>query len=301
MSKKKTTTEFIAQANIVHDNLYGYDEVVYEGNKKKVAITCHTHGIFWQTPNNHLQKKAGCPVCFGKPLKTTDEFITQANQVHNNRYGYDRVVYVNAQEKVVITCHTHGIFWQSPKNHLQQKAGCPVCFGTPLKKTAEFITQANQVHNNRYSYDDVVYVNNYEKVAITCHKHGDFDQTPNSHLSGNGCPKCSNNISKPETQWLDSLGVPTELRNKYMKLNTGRRILPDAYDPITNTVYEFHGDFWHGNPSIYSATDINPRNKSTYGELYKKTVAREELIKQSGYNLITIWEYDFKKQYNGVP
>lgn len=35
-------------------------------------------------------------------------------RVHNNKYGYDAVKYVNAREKVAITCHRHGIFYQTP-------------------------------------------------------------------------------------------------------------------------------------------------------------------------------------------
>ena len=31
-----------------------------------------------------------------------------------------------------------------------------------------------------------------------------------------------------------------------------------------------------------------------HGELYRKTLEREELIKNAGYNLITMWEKDFK-------
>jgi hypothetical protein len=33
----------------------------------------------------------------------------------------------------------------------------------------------------------------------------------------------------------------------------------------------------------------------TYKELYEKTLIRENKIRDLGYNLITIWEYDWKK------
>jgi hypothetical protein len=54
----------------------------------------------------------------------------------------------------------------------------------------------------------------------------------------------------------------------------------DGYDPITNTIYEFYGDFWHGNPKIYNLNDINLATKQSFKCLYKYTMKREELIKK---------------------
>lgn len=71
----------------------------------------------------------------------------------------------------------------------------------------------------------------------------------------------------------------------------------DGYCKETNTVYEFHGDYWHGNPSLYNSSDINEHTKSTFGELYTKTNKREEYIKSQGYNLVTIWESDYDQTY----
>lgn len=60
------------------------------------------------------------------------------------------------------------------------------------KKTRdEFIEDAKEKHGDKYSYEKTEYVNNHTKVCITCSKHGDFWQTPNSHLSGRGCPTCA--------------------------------------------------------------------------------------------------------------
>ena len=33
--------------------------------------------------------------------------------------------------------------------------------------------------------------NNKTKVKIICSEHGVFEQKPNSHLNGNGCPHCA--------------------------------------------------------------------------------------------------------------
>jgi hypothetical protein len=56
--------------------------------------------------------------------------------------------------------------------------------------TEEFIKKAILVHGNKYDYSDTVYVTTRIKVSIRCPEHGVFEQTPNSHLLGSGCPQC---------------------------------------------------------------------------------------------------------------
>ena len=54
-------------------------------------------------------------------------------------------------------------------------------------------------------------------------------------------------------------------------------------------------DIYHGNPRVFSEDEIcNPRNKNiTAGELYRKTIKREEEIKSLGFNLVVMWELDW--------
>ena len=68
----------------------------------------------------------------------------------------------------------------------------------------------------------------------------------------------------------------------------------DGFCKDTNTIYEFYGDFFHGNPNIYNNEDINKLTKKSFGELYDKTIERENVLKNQGYNLISIWENDYK-------
>jgi hypothetical protein len=114
-------------------------------------------------------------------------------------------------------------------------------------------------------------------------------------MTGTGCQQCANNISVKELKWLDGLGVPRQGRNEYIPCGD-RKIKPDGYDKSTNTVYEFHGNYYHGNPAIYDAEQINPTRGLTYGELYQNTLEREARIRNAGYNLITIWESEWDAQ-----
>ena len=72
------------------------------------------------------------------------------------------------------------------------------------------------------------------------------------------------------------------------------RFKADGFCKETNTIYEFHGDYWHGNPNIYEPNDKTYFGK-TFGELYETTLKREQLIKDMGFNLITMWESDWIK------
>lgn len=67
----------------------------------------------------------------------------------------------------------------------------------------------------------------------------------------------------------------------------------DGYCESTNTIYEFDGDFIHGNPKYYNPEDTNGLTGKTFGELYEATLKKRETILKAGYNLVHIWEDDF--------
>ncbi|HUH57902.1 MAG TPA: GIY-YIG nuclease family protein [Pseudomonadales bacterium] len=128
-------------------------------------------------------------------MSKTQIFIEKARAKHGDRYGYGRVVYVRAHDKVIITCAKHGYFKQAPTDHLSGK-GCYKCgkesYAAKRAQKAKdgFIEKARAVHGDLYDYGRVVYVRNSDKIIITCKKHGDFEQTPRTHLSGHGCVRC---------------------------------------------------------------------------------------------------------------
>ena len=150
MSKRKSNDEFIGEAQLIHHNKYDYSKVEYANNKTKVCIVCPEHGEFWQTPSDHLNGK-GCPQCAGNVRCDKDTFIEKAKRIHNDRYDYSKVEYVNAHTKVCIICPEHGEFWQTPNNHLNGN-GCPLCknrkIGDGLRDTVEdFTKKSNEIHD----------------------------------------------------------------------------------------------------------------------------------------------------------
>lgn len=293
------TEEFINKSIKIHKNKYNYSLVKYKNNRTKVEIICLIHGLFNQSPDHHLNKGCGCPKCGGKYKLTKEDFVSKSREIHGDKYEYTLVVYINAKTPVEIICKIHGIFKQRPNDHSQQGQGCAICgkieTSNKLKMTInEFIRRSNEIHNNKYSYDDVKYVNKYTNVIIKCDDHGNFNQTPHNHLAGKGCSKCSKkNYSKKQIQWLTYIASENNINIQHAEnggeFEVGKYYI-DGYCKENNTCYEFHGNFYHGNPRIYDENDIQALNGKKMGDLYKATIKKEEFIKSKGYNLVVIWE-----------
>ena len=297
---KSNTEEFIQKAVYVNGKKYSYEKVRYANANSKIIISCKLHGDFEQTPSNHLLGR-GCHRCgVEKKRSNKYEFIEKAKSIHGLCYSYDKVIYSNIDTNVIITCTKHGDFEQTPYNHLIGK-GCLICGIDKTKEklrsnTVEFIKKSVIVHANKYRYDMVDYVSAIEKVTILCPEHGCFKQAPHDHLQGKGCSKCSINISYISSRWLDSVGIPNDENHREVKkLIPGRRFVVDGYCPETNTIYEFYGDSVHGNPNIYNLDDVGSFG-IVYKKLYQKTIDRESVFKCTGFNVVSIWESDFRKQ-----
>lgn len=188
--KRLTTEEFIKKAHAVHGDKYDYSHVCYETMFNSVCIVCPKHGEFWQMPNNHITGN-GCSKCVIEKKRSNAEiFIARCKELYGDRYDYSQVVYKGNKEKVCVICPEHGEFWVTPNNHLRGSR-CPGCYGTPKKTNDEFIEQARNIHGDKYDYSKVDYKGNKIKVCIICPEHGEFWQSPNSHLKGAQCPACS--------------------------------------------------------------------------------------------------------------
>lgn len=288
-----TKEDFIQKSSVVHNNKFEYSKVNYADTKTKVEIICPNHGSIFQTPNQHLIGR-GCELCRHETLKRRDP-ISELIKKHDNRYDYSKSVYIKGNLPIIIICKIHGEFRQSYQSHLDG-SGCKKCmidkFSIGFNK---FLEKANSIWNNKYKYIESSYINQKTNISIICQKHGEFKVTPDNHLSKmRGCPKCGGNVSKMEISWLDLLNIEESKRQIRTKIN-GKVYKFDAFCDDTKTIYEFYGDYWHGNPLVCNPIDLNKRNKVTFGELYRKTIEREQFLIDTGYKVISIWERDFKK------
>lgn len=126
---------------------------------------------------------------------TTEEIIERGKQIYGDKYDFSKINYVDYYTKIVVICPKHGEF-EIRTDHFFEGKGCPKC-GTErgARKNSltkeEFIEKAKDVHGDKYNYSNVEYINAKNKVCIICPEHGEFYQTPDSHIHGANCPKCN--------------------------------------------------------------------------------------------------------------
>lgn len=172
-----------------------------------------------------------------------EEFIKRAIKIHGNKYDYSKVIYNNANEKVTIICPVHGEFLQKPSNHVNQKQGCPKCSHQSYKSTKEeFVDKAKKVYGDKYTYDNVEYVNNKTCIKITCPEHGDFLARPDNFLHGHACPKCAVKQRPQCRPWTNNEFIERAKSvhgDKYTYENTNYQ----NYDTSVVITCKKHGDF----------------------------------------------------------
>jgi len=188
------------------------------------------------------------------------------------------------------------------RNNKNLVCGCPFCSGKRVGYGNDVLTKYPEICDewdyikNTFGPNEVTpgsskkvwwlcKVCGYKWVAAIFHR-----------INGTGCPKCSRgNISKISQEWLDSLGV----EKREIKL-PGFRFRVDGFDPATNTIYEFLGDYWHGNLRKYNPTDFLSRNKKiTFQDKFNQTFQRFEKLKIAGYKIFYVWERDFLTGFIG--
>ena len=308
--KNKLSIEIIRErSNKIHENKYYVISVEHsQGEKTMLKIKCSIHGEFNQAMNDHLSGQ-GCYQCGKKKMtdaqrSTKEEFIKKAKDIHGDTYDYSLVEYVDSRTNVKLICKIHDqfIFMIQPSNHLFfNEYGCQKCGyeRTRNKKRLShdvFIKRVNMVHGDLYDYSKSVYQGYYTPLIIICKKHGEFEIEPCYHFKGAGCYSCNNQSSKPSREWLSmiqsSLLSPLQTNDS----SYGEYTIPttkfraDGYNPLTNTIYEFHGSFWHGDPLLFSHDMINPKTCTTMGELYQNTLDKKRRCIELGYNYVEIWE-----------
>lgn len=256
MTEKKTNAQAFRELEgkldpglMMLENLLGYVNAT-----TKINLICKIHG-----PIKILFNKAkigqGCGLC--KAAKLSNKFrmsqkeaMRRNTEAQGNTYGYSKFVYVNNHTKAIYICPQHGDFLKTPIKFWEGQ-GCPICqkenyIAWNRRGNFDVIALANEVHYNRYEYNDPRgYENCKEPRWVTCKTHGDFLVTMDNHINNrSGCPKCSHKISLAETDisnYLKDLGLTVV--NTYKLLN---RKHIDIFLPDLNIGIEYNGLYYHG-------------------------------------------------------
>jgi very-short-patch-repair endonuclease len=142
------------------------------------------------------------------------------------------------------------------------------------KKTKEsFIEKSIMVHGSKYDYSKVEYVNARTKVCIICPKHGEFWQTPSSHIHQKcGCPICSQSHLEEETRmYMKNNNIKFEQQKMFNWLGMMKL---DFYLPELGKVIECQG-IQHFEP-----TDFGRMGSEHAKKTFTDTVRRDKLKKK---------------------
>jgi len=234
--KKTTKIDFIAKANKVHGDKYNYSDIEYIGTHVNIVINCPIHGQFNQSPANHLCGN-GCPKCVGKNENIND-FVFRASKTHNNKYDYSLSQFINKGGKIKIICVKHGIFEQRVSHHLNG-VGCPKCVGKK-KTTKDFIKECKLIHDNKYDYSFVNYINEKTKIKIICTEHSIFQQMAGKHLQGQGCPVCKESKGERKIrQYLIENKIKYTSQKRFKDCRDKKPLPFDFYLPDYNICIEY--------------------------------------------------------------
>lgn len=248
-----------------------------------------------------------------------NNFIKKVYQNNSNIKLVEPFTYTGVDSKYKITC-AHGehyvLGWALTKgrSYCCKKGYWESKTKSDETATEEFINKSRKIwkdgiidYSKCKSKADAA--NKGHKVKLRCIIHDIwFTQHAGSHLAGRfGCPKCKSemyskltkekhntgilggnswrSISKGETEWLNELNVP----ERQYRLKDVEYYNVDGYDSNTNTVYLYHGRFWHGCPDTYDPEETHPVIGIKMKDLYEKTLYYEDRIKEAGYNLVVKW------------
>lgn len=306
-----TLKRFVECARAIHKDNYDYSRIIpehIEGVKSTVEIICKLCQYSWMSSiNNHINNKRSCPNCANRVPWTLDRFLRCAREIHKDNYDYTQIKPEDvhtAKSKIPILCRTCQYCWTPTINgHINGEYGCPNCAKNAPWTLNSFIQRACRIHGEAFDYsqiEDEDIQGSESAIRIRCLQcNNTWMPSINSHInSASGCPNCnqSRRFSAAQIAWLEGI-MRTDniiirhglsLGGEYTINSIGK---VDGFCESNNTVYEYHGDYWHGNPNIFPQDDPHPHKiGQTYGDLYYKTIERDQRIRELGYNLVIKWE-----------
>lgn len=290
-----------------------FDRALYKNYNTKIEVGCKKCGKYhWVSPESLAQGIAGCPSCSAKETAILKKERTKRKVENIIKQLEDKFEWVGGEingteSSIELKCKNCGHISKRRVGNLKISSVCSNCC---CRKTKEdFIKQSIKKYGNRFLYDKVIYKNAVTPVILGCSKcNRYFNIEPNWHLYSGNCPYCSNGgYSTMAEEFIEGIQkllpkkkITSHLNGKEKYIISGnKKFRVDAYLE-NNIIIEFYGDYFHGNPALYKAEDVNKLLNKTFGTLYKETLEREEILRGLGYKVIVVWEKDYLNNKNEI-
>ncbi len=238
---------------------------LHSGVKAKFQCDKCNH-IFESVLYSVTDEKAGCwcPFC----CIPTKQFCGDVACMHcnqNSLASWDQIEKLECYKNANNTFHSHQIAIHSEKTVMFKCSKCQQIF----EKSLALVTKKDgcwcpYCRPSGVSKIACVYIDEYEKYFNVKVQHVHY--TLAGHTEGTEHKICI----------------------------YGKNYKVDGYIHESDTVIEFHGDRWHGNPKMYDSDQIFSKSKNiTFGDKYASTISRMALIVTSVKNLKYVWEDSF--------
>jgi hypothetical protein len=282
--KKKKTIEFIKKEFNKVD--YIVTDTEYKNSRTPINFICdkgHKAKLNW----DNFKYGQRCGLCAINKKKTYNEVVEEFTE---KGFTVLSKKYENVNTPLQVRC-SNGHTLEKTRMSLISGNGCRIC-SCKERRTIEYVS--DKFKEEGYILLTKEYVHGKQPLDFICsngHKH---IINWNNFSNGQRCMYCtSGSISPVSQEWLDKLGNKNIIREKSFIIGY-KRIRVDGFDPETNTVYEFLGDYWHGNPRIYNRDVINGFGKKTFGQLYDETLKRFSILFNEGFIIKFVWECDYR-------
>jgi hypothetical protein len=301
------------------ENQFDFSNFVFVDMTTRGCLTCPYGHSFTTTASVHLRGDGGCEQCARKKNAeahsyTQDQWLEKAKEVHGaDTYDYTKTLYRGQKSKVIITCRTHGDFEQGPTSHTEGN-GCPKC-GIEKTRNAKYLTnddilakyeECSTVHKDRYRYTSLSR-DRLGRLILTveCPTHGHFEQRVDHHRNGHGCPDCPVRYSKWSLEYFAYRSVTDGIIQTGP--NGGEFRVPewptktvDGYRSSHREITECQGSYHHGDPRVCDHAERYKGGQVTLGDKYKRSCESIAKLRELGYMVIEVWEYDWTKFKNAI-
>lgn len=293
----RTTDEFVEMVKQRFKDEFTFEKTEYKGSKIKACITCKKHGDFYITPHDILRGH-GCPKCgrerIGEAHSDTQEAFM--NKVKDKGlmdiYDFSEVIYEKSNKNIKLYCkerdkygREHGYFYMTP-NGLLMGHRCPKCSNLHRRTQEELIEDFKRIHGDKYDYTKVEFKNMRTKICIICPEHGEFLQTSDAHMRGQGCPLCKmSHMENKICQSLKDNGVTYEYESNINGILKKKTV--DFYLPNLNIAIECQGG-----QHFYGGFNRNDKEKANqiHRAVLRRDIQKKEIL--DGNNVRVIYFTD---------
>lgn len=281
-------------------------------------------GHEWQAKTYERLRGKGCPYCNGKKICENNNFeamypeiAKEWNLVKNGDLKPNEVFPISNLKVWWKCCNGHE--WIAPiSDRTYKNLGCRYCSGQLIDIRESFgilhprlVLEWDWKQNGwliPYNFSEF----SHREIHWKCLSGHTWTAQIYNRSLGSKCPQCINvGYSQIALNWLKQEEIRLNCCIKHaenggeqkIKLNNNKIVKVDGLCKEINTVFQFHGCFWHFHDSDEcnlirnrNPNDLHPINKKKNRDLYDDTINLDKLIQDSGYKLISIWECQFKNK-----